>query len=129
MATMHLVSQPPKRWFAAFIALNSLAAVGGAIALATGTLGLEDEAVHRLPFHSPGFAAFALLVVVAFPLALLALVAWRGEASTAMVARACGWLLVGWIGIQFLILREYSPLQPLYGLLGLGLIARNRPSD
>lgn len=111
------------RLFAIFIGLNALAALGGAIALALGRSGLPRRAVERMPFESPVFAGIALLVIVGIPLGVLAFVAWRAMPSAPLVGRICGVLLVGWIGVQYLLLREFSPFQPFYGLLGLALVA------
>lgn len=117
---------PTHRWLAAFIGLNALAAWGGAVALITGAIALGDTLERRLPLHSPVLGGCALVLVVAAPLTLVAVDAWRGAEATPEAARVSGVLLLGWIVVQYGFLRAFSPLQPFYLVLGAGLVAWSR---
>ena len=107
---------------AVFAAINALAAWGGAIGLVTGTLGLGGIE-ERLPFESTVLAGIALAVVVACPLTLLAWAAWTGSDSTGSLALVTGAMIIGWIVVQILILRTFSPFQPAYLIVGGILVA------
>jgi hypothetical protein len=95
----------------------------GVVGLATGRLSFGDRLDARLPWHSPVVAAVGLAVAVAIPMSILALLAAAQDRRTAAASVAGGSLLTGWIGLQLIVLRELSPLQPLCAVLGLWLIA------
>lgn len=106
---------------AVFAAINALAAWGGAIGLMTGTLDLGGVE-ERLPFQSTLLGGIALAIVVACPLTLLAWSAWTGSDATGTVALVTGVLIIGWIVVQILILRTFSPFQPAYLIVGAILV-------
>ena len=103
-------------------AVMAVAAWSGAIAMAFAVLTFSDEIEHRFPFHSPVFAAIALMLVVALPCTLAAILAWRGDERTARAGEVAGWLLVGWIIVEIAVIRAFSPLQPICLVLGLALV-------
>jgi hypothetical protein len=76
----------------------------------------------RLPFGSPVFVGLALACVVAVPATLVAVLAWRGHPRDRDAAALAGVLLVGWIVVEVAAVRQFSVLQVVYGLAGLGLI-------
>ena len=96
----------------------AVAAGAGAIALLTGATDFGTELNARLPFASPTFAGFALLVVVALPMGLVAVFTSRHDRRAPIAAIVAGALLVGWIVIQLFILRSFSWLQPICAALG-----------
>ena len=114
------------RGLAAFIGLNALAAWGGAIALMTGVIAMGDTLNDRLPFASPVLGGLALAAIVAAPLTFLALEAWEGAEATATSAMTCGVLLIGWIVVQFAMLRAFSAFQPFYFVVGAALVVWGR---
>jgi hypothetical protein len=107
---------------AVFAAANALAAWFGAVGLATGMLDLGTAGESRLPFASPVLAGSALAAFVAVPLTVLAVAAWRGSQLADAAAICAGGLLVVWISGQLAILRTFSWFQPVYALIGIGLI-------
>ncbi|MBZ5738698.1 hypothetical protein [Nocardioides mangrovi] len=109
-------------WITLVAGLTAIAAVAGAVAMALGTLGMPEEVEDRLPFGSPVAGAAALLLVVGVPNAVLALLARRGDPRTGRAAVAVGLVLVGWIVVQVLVIRELSPLQPTFVLVGVLLV-------
>lgn len=100
--------------------LNAVAALGGAWGLASGSLSIGARLEDRLPFGSPVLGGLALFLAVAVPNAVLAVLAWRGDRRTGSAAEAVGLLLVVWILLELVALRELSFFHPLY--LGIGLL-------
>jgi hypothetical protein len=113
----------PRYGVACYAVFVSASAYFGAVGLISGLLPIDAAMSANLPFHSPVFAGLALAVVVGLPTSTLAWLAVRGHPGTALAAVGAGWLLVGWIGVELAIVREFSGLQVLYAAAGLGLIA------
>ncbi len=103
-----------------------MAAWAGALALLTGAADLGDTVDERLPVDSPVLAGLSLAVIVAVPLTLLAWSAWVGGPRTADLALAAGMLLMGWIVVQIVVIRQFSLFQPLYLAVGAGFVAASR---
>lgn len=100
----------------------ALAAYYGSSGLITGFIPVDAELKSRLPFQSPVFAGVALAVVVALPTTLAAVLSWRRLPGSGLVTAAAGTILVGWIVVEMLIIRTYSPLQPICGAFGAALV-------
>jgi hypothetical protein len=114
------------RGLAIFAGINAVAAWGGAIGLATGALSITPQLEQRLPFASPVLGGLALGTFVAVPLSVLAWCAATGHRRTTSIAAGVGTLLIGWIVVQVLFLRSFSPFQPTYLAIGAGLIVWSR---
>ena len=106
---------------AGFVAVS---AYGGAAGLISGWLRAGSTMTARLPFHSPVFGGIALACVVAVPATVAALLAWRRHPRARDAATLAGVLLIGWIVVEVAVVRQFSVLQVVYGLAGLGLIVR-----
>lgn len=121
-------SEPSERHagLAAFAALLALSAWGGAAGLSIGFLSLGPAVESRLPFASPVFGGLALAVVVALPMSVLAVLAWRGDPRTGDAAVVCGVLQVGWIVVELLFIWELSFFHPLFLAIGVALIVIGR---
>ncbi len=104
-------------------ALVGISAYFGAVGLACGLLPIDATMSANLPFHSPVFGGVALAVVVAMPSTWLAWLAWHAHPRTADAATLTGLLLLGWIVVEVLIIREFSVLQGVYAFAGIGLLA------
>jgi hypothetical protein len=102
-----------------------LTAWGGAAALIAGVISLGGELDSRLPLASPVFGGIALAVIVGIPLTVAALAAWRGSAHTDELSVAAGAILIGWIVVEYLFIRELSFFHPLYLGIGVGFIAES----
>lgn len=112
-----------RRGLSVVAALNALAALGGGVALMTGTIELGAVLNERLPFASPVSAGIALVVIVAVPLTVVAWAAWAGWPRAGDAALVAGLLLVGWIVVQVAVLRAFSLFQPVYLGVAAYLIA------
>ena len=107
---------------ASYTALVALSAWFGAVGLITGLVPAPSSLAARLPFHSPVFGGVALACVVAIPATLVTVLAWRRHPRTGDALALTGLLLVGWILVEVVVVREFSPLQPVCLLAGAGLI-------
>ena len=114
---------PRHAWLTALAGFVAVSAYGGAVGLIGGWLRLGSSITARLPLHSPAFAGIALACVVAVPATVVAVLAWRRHPRDRDAATLAGVLLVGWIVVEVAVVRQFSALQVVYGLAGLGLIA------
>jgi len=110
------------RGLAVYAALIAASAGYGALGLALGFLPGVDVLRPHLPLHSTLLGGFALLVAVAVPTAVTAVLAWRRDPRAPRAGVLAGWLLVGWIVVEVAVVRVLSPLQPICLLLGVGLV-------
>jgi hypothetical protein len=113
---------PRHAWLTALAGFAAVSAYGGAVGLIGGWLRPTSSMTARLPFHSPVFAGIALACVVAVPATVVAVLAWRGHPRDRDAATLAGVLLMGWIVAEVAVLRQFSALQVVYGLAGLGLV-------
>lgn len=109
---------------------TALAALGGALALATGTSGMSADITSRFPFESVILGGLALLLVVAMPMGAVAWLAIRHSPLVASAAIAAGALLIGWILMQIAVIATFFWLQPVclligVAVLGLGVLDRH----
>ena len=110
-------------WLIVLAGFVALSAYAGAVGLITGWLRLSTSMTEMLPFGSPVFAGIALACVVAAPATVVAVLAWLHHPRDRDAATLAGVLLVGWIVVEVAVVRQFSVLQVVYGLAGLGLIA------
>jgi hypothetical protein len=113
---------PPTVVLGVVAELNALAALAGAWGLASGVLTLSATAESRLPGASPTLAAGALVAAVAVPNAVVAVLTYRGDCRTGVVAQAAGVALVLWILVELALIRELSFFHPLYIVIGLLMV-------
>jgi hypothetical protein len=112
----------PRRVLTFLALLNALAALAGAIGLASGVLDLGPVVTPRLPWHSPVIAGIALAVLVAAPNAVLAAVALRRGRQTGLVGIIVGTAMVVWIVVELAFIRELSLFHPLYVCVGAVMV-------
>ena len=103
---------------AVFAAIVAISACAGAVGLVTGALSVGEVVTARLPFGSAVFGGVALALVVGLPTSVVAWLAWRGDERTDAAAVFAGVLLVGWIVVEYLFIRELSFFHPTYLLVG-----------
>ncbi|HSK56095.1 MAG TPA: hypothetical protein VK908_12620 [Jiangellales bacterium] len=120
--TTTIAAPTRRRGLGAFLGLVSISAYGGVVGFLSGAIDMGPEITARFPFASPVLAGTALLVVVAVPTTAAAVAAWRGSPRTGDLTTVAGLLLVGWIVVQVLVIREFSWFQPAYGLVGVVLL-------
>jgi hypothetical protein len=113
----------------------AVAAYAGVVGLMTGVLDMGTLLNGRLPLRSPVLGAFALLVIVALPMTVAAVAAWRGLPWADPAVVTAGLALVGWIVVEVAFIRTFSWMQPVcaaYGALLAGLgwwsAAHDRPA-
>lgn len=110
---------------AALAGFMAIGATAGGLGLMNGAedfFGEQTATIYaRLPFESPQFAGAALLLGVAVPMALTAVLAWRGSRLTAAVGGAAGAVLVGWIIVQLALIGTFFWLQPVCLAWGLAV--------
>jgi hypothetical protein len=114
---------PHRAWLAVLAGFVAVSAYGGAAGLMSGWLRIDSATSSRLPWHSPVFAGIALACVVAVPATVVAVLARRRRPRARDAAALAGLLLTGWIVVEVAVIRQFSPLQAVYGLAGLGLAA------
>lgn len=111
---------------ATLLGVVAASAVYGGIGLATTGIGMSQEMLAGTPFSSWTLPGLALLALVALPQGV---VAWlvavcRPWAGLAAVGAGAG--LVGWIGLEVLLVGQFFVLQPVVvavGLVEIGLAA------
>lgn len=94
--------------------------------MVAGGVDFGERTNDRLPFDSLILAGVALAIVVAAPLTVLAWSAWTGAARTDDLALLVGVMLIGWIAVQVIMLRAFSPFQPAYLCVGVGFVAASK---
>jgi hypothetical protein len=97
----------------------ALGAGAGTVGLWVGSIDFGPEITARLPWGSTGFAGAALLLVVAVPMAVAAVAAWRGDPRAPALLVVAGLLLFGWIVVELAFIRSVSWLHPLCALWGV----------
>jgi hypothetical protein len=115
-----------RRGLAAAAGAVAVSAWAGAAGLALDALGLPDRLVARLPLASPVLGGLALAVVVAVPFSVVTVLAWRADPRADAAAHAAGLVLVGWIVVELLFVRELSFLHPLMAAIGLAFTGVGR---
>lgn len=113
-------------WLVLITGITAISALAGAVGLLTGTLGLDRVTVSRFPWHSSMIAGFALVAVVAVPMAAAGLLAMRDDPRQGLVARVAGVLLIGWIAVELAVIREFSWLQVVFVVVGVVVLLVGR---
>ena len=97
----------------------AVAAAAGAVGLWAGGIDFGEEVTARLPWGSTLLAGTALLLVVAVPMGLAAVAAWRAAPRAPELLVVAGLLLVAWIAVELAFIRSLSWLQPVCLVWGL----------
>jgi hypothetical protein len=118
MASRSHLHRTPVALFAGFV---SVSAWLGALGMAGGLLPVGPTLAPRLPFHSPVFGGIALALVVAVPTTAGTVLAWRRNPRAGAAVTLSGLLLIAWIVVETVIVRQYSPLQLIFLVAGIGL--------
>ena len=109
------------------VVLTGLSAIPAGIALLTdptgASLGMSADMLHRGPFDDFAIPGLFLLVVLGAGAAIPARGLGVRKPWGATAALVYGILLLAWITIQAVIIGIISPLQPVYGTIGLVITA------
>ena len=98
---------------------NAGSAIGGGIALVTGTLPVPISLLRHTPFDSYVIPGLFLAVVMGGSSLVGALALPMHARRGRLVSAATGLMMVGWIMGETMILRGFSWLQGLYLVTGL----------
>jgi len=82
-------------------------------------IGMPDRWLRGTPFTSWVVPGAFLLLVVAVPMGMAAVVEASRSAWAALASISAGAAQVGWIGAELLMMQRYNVLQPV--MLGVGL--------
>jgi hypothetical protein len=115
-----LVTRPT---LATLTGVAAAAAFCGAVGLAAGVLDPGPALTGRLPFDSPAFAALTLALAVGVPMTATAVRAVADRPHAGELGMLAGALLVGWTGVQLVVLRAFSWPQPVTVVAGLVVFA------
>ena len=108
----------------ALTGLGALPAGIGLLAEPSGAgLGMSPGMLARGPFHDFAIPGLFLLLVLGLGAAIPVWGLWRRRRWGARAAAAYGAVLLAWITAQALIIGIVSPLQPVYGTIGLLIVA------
>ena len=88
--------------------LTALTAYAGVVGLIGGGISFGAAVDARLPFGSLWLGGLALLVVVAAPMSVASVAAWRARPRAPDVVVGAGIALVAWIGIELAFIQVYS---------------------
>lgn len=109
------------------VALTGLGAIPAGIGLLAdpsgGNLAMTPEMLQRGPFHDYRVPGLFLLAVIGLGAIPVVRGLWTRKAWAPTAALGYGVVLLAWITIQALIIDILSPLQPIYGTVGLLIVA------
>lgn len=109
------------------VILTGLSAVPAGIGLLTdpsgASLGMSPDLLHRGPFDDFTIPGLFLLLVLGAGAAIPAWGLGARKPWAATAALAYGIILLAWITAQAAIIGIVSPLQPVYGTIGLVIVA------
>lgn len=101
----------------------ALLALLRALALTTGVFDPGHTITARLPFQSTALGGLTLALIVVVPMATTALWASAGHPRAGELAMLAGVLLVCWIGVQLIVIRTFTWVQPVMVVVGLAVFA------
>src|ERR1041384_1829785 len=84
---------------------------------------MPADILARTPFSSWAWPGLFLIATVALPAGLVAAGAIAGRAWSHLGHLAVGLILLGWIGVQVLVIGPVSALQPVMAAWGLAIAA------
>jgi hypothetical protein len=111
------------RTIAALSALTAVNAVGGSLYGLRGATTIPREWLEGSPFDDYKIPSVFLRIAVGGSSAMSAATAWRGNDHAALATVAAGGILTAWVAAQIAIIGLRSFLQPLFGGVGITMIA------
>lgn len=93
------------------------------LALTTGMFDPGHTITARLPFQSTALGGLTLALSVVIPMAATALWAGAGHPRAGEVAMLAGVLLLCFIGVQLMVIRTFTWIQPVMVVVGLTIFA------
>ena len=114
--------QPPRtHWLLVGVeSLVALAAVYGGVGLIwDNKIGMPADWLSGTPFPNWVLPGVFLILVVAVPMAVAAVLEARRSPWAPVASVVAGGAQIAWIGVQLLVMQRYNVLQPV--MLGVGL--------
>lgn len=103
--------------------LVAASAVYGGVGLIAGNaIGMPDDWLAGTPFGSWVLPGVLLLLVVAAPMTVAAVLELRRSRWAAVASVAAGAAQIGWIAAQLLVMQRYNVLQPVMVAVGLAVL-------
>jgi len=103
--------------------LVAASAVYGGVGLIAGNaIGMPDDWLAGTPFGSWVLPSVLLLLVVAAPMTVAAVLELRRSRWAAVASVTAGAAQIGWIAAQLLIMQRYNVLQPVMVAVGLTVV-------
>ena len=112
-----------ERTIAVLSALTAVNAVGGSIYGLRGAPQIPREWLEGSPFNDYKIPSVFLGIAVGGSSAMSAGTAWRGDDHAAFATVAAGGILTAWVAAQVATIGLRSFLQPLFGGVGITMIA------
>ncbi|GEA86922.1 hypothetical protein [Cellulomonas cellasea] len=107
----------------AILVFNALSAIGGGTALVTGTLPVPVALLHNTPFDSYVVPGLFLGVVIGGSSAIGAVAARRQGPRMHPLSAGAGFIMIGWIVGEAILIEGFSVLQGIYLLTGVLVVA------
>ena len=121
--SQRLTRRRTERTIAVLSALTAVNAVGGSLYGLRGAPRIPREWLEGSPFNDYKIPSVFLGIAVGGSSAMSAATAWRGNDHAALATVAAGGILTAWVAAQVAIIGLRSFLQPLFGGVGLTMIA------
>lgn len=103
--------------------LVAASAVYGGVGLIAGNaIGMPDDWLAGTPFGSWVLPGVLLLLVVAAPMAVAAVLELRRSRWAAVASVTAGAAQIGWIAAELLMMERYDVLQPVMVAIGLTVV-------
>jgi hypothetical protein len=118
-----LTRRRTERTIAVLSALTAVNAVGGSLYGVWGAPKIPREWLEGSPFNDYKIPSVFLGIAVGGSSAMSAGTAWRGNEHAALAAVAAGGILTAWVAAQVAMIGLRSPLQPLFGGVGIAMVA------
>jgi hypothetical protein len=103
--------------------IGGSAAICGPLLIATDGLGMERSQLKETPFDTFVAPGAVLCLVVGGSLLGAAWMAWRNRAHAALASLGAGWVLLGWIAVESIMIHGGRGLQAVIALSALAIIA------
>ena len=121
--SQRLTRRLTERTIAALGALTAVNAVGGSVYGLRGAPTIPREWLEGSPFTDYKIPSLFLGVAVGGSSAMSAVTAWRGADRAGLATVAAGGILTTWVATQVAIIGLRAFLQPLFGGVGITMIA------
>jgi hypothetical protein len=121
--SQRLTRRRTERAIAVLGTLTAVNAVGGSLYGLRGAPRIPREWLEGSPFNDYMIPSVFLGIAVGGSSATCAATAWRGNDHAALATVAAGGILTAWVAAQVAVIGLRSFLQPLFGGVGITMIA------